>query len=123
MKVIKQIRGKQFKQIECDFNEFLQKNRVLAEKAVKDWVESTRDTQSEATVLHVCAAKGYNDVLERILESFGDKLSIDALIDSSGQTAIDLAAFWRQMTAFETLLKLGANFDPKTHEKTCGRFV
>ena len=114
--ILQEIRGKELKQIESDFKEFLQKNRVLTEKAVKDWIESTRDTQSGATVLHVCAAKGYNDVLERILETCGDKLSIDALIDNDGFTALHSAAFWRQMTAFETLLKFGANFELKTRD-------
>ncbi|CAG2108974.1 unnamed protein product [Medioppia subpectinata] len=113
--LLRELRAKELKQIETDFSQFLAENSFPTEEEIRQYVERTRDKTSGATVLHVCAAKGYNDCLQRILETISSFDSIiDSFVDFDGFTALHASAFWQQNTALEVLLKFGANFELKT---------
>ena len=120
--VLQEMRSKELSRIESDFRDFLRENPVLTSEAIKGWIERTRDPISGATVLHVCAAKGYTECLQNILEtiqnSCGDICGelVDQSVDSDGFTCLHASAFWQQMSSFETLLRFGADFDLKTRD-------
>ena len=113
--LLEEMRRKELLKIETDLEEFLGRGSP-SEQAVREWLERTRDPVSMATVLHVCAAKGYDQTLSRILEAIHEKTSCDEWKDCDGFTPLMAAAFWRQIPCFELLLKFGANFELKTND-------
>jgi ankyrin repeat protein len=117
--VLRDLRNKELKQIERDFEAFLRETSAPSEHDFRAFLERTRDPASRATIVHVCAAKGYNECLCRVLEALAatecatDAL-LDSLRDSDGFTALHASAFWQQTHALETLLRFGASIDLKT---------
>jgi len=115
--LLRELRRKELVLIENDFKDFLTSNKPLNKESINEWIERTRDPISGATVIHVCAAKGYNQCLERICETLRDaQIDLDAFVDCDGFTALHASAFWQQITTFETLLNFGANFELKTRD-------
>lgn len=103
--VFRELRQSELKSIESDVGRWIETPNI----DVKSEFERTRDKLSGATILHVCAAKGYNEILTRLLTKFGQTIDLDSFRDCDGFTALHAAAFWKQPETFETLLKFGAN--------------
>lgn len=116
---LKDFRQIELKSIESDICEWIQGNGLVD---IQSEFERTRDPLSGATILHVCAAKGYNEVLNQILTAFENKFDLDSFRDCDGYTALHAAAFWKQPETFETLLKFGANPELLT-EKTSENII
>ena len=120
-----ELRHNEVKSIERDV-EIWSSKKDLSNFDVLNEFERTRDPISGATVLHVCAAKGYNDILDRLLGAFDGTIEIDNLRDYDGFTPLHAAAFWKQPETFETLLKFGSNPElptPKTAENSLSSSV
>ncbi|XP_054160157.1 protein phosphatase 1 regulatory subunit 12C-like [Oppia nitens] len=116
---LQRIRGSELRAIEADVDQFLRRFPVPTAAQIDVWLEETRDVNSNASILHVCAAKGYIDVLERVLTVVLNAEStalLDSLLDSDGFTCLHSAAFWQQTRAVEVLLRFGANFELKTRD-------
>ncbi len=105
---LKDFRQIELKTIERDIAAWIEANE-LTPLDIKAEFERTRDPLSGATILHVCAAKGYNEVLVKLLTAFESRIELDSFRDCDGYTALHAAAFWKQPETFETLLKFGAN--------------
>lgn len=112
--LFKNFRQQELKTIEQDIILWTDSSNTID---IKNNIEKTRDLLSGATIIHVCAAKGYNEALNKLLNVFSNQLDLDSFRDCDGYTALHAAAFWRQPETFETLLKYGANPDLLT-EKT-----
>lgn len=106
---LKDFRQIELKTIERDIADWINGNGGASSFDIKAEFERTRDPLSGATVLHVCAAKGYNEVLVKLLTAFEGRIEVDSFRDCDGYTALHAAAFWKQPETFETLLKFGAN--------------
>lgn len=106
---LKDFRQIELKTIERDLADWINGNGGASSFDIKAEFERTRDPLSGATVLHVCAAKGYNEVLVKLLTAFEGRIEVDSFRDCDGYTALHAAAFWKQPETFETLLKFGAN--------------
>lgn len=102
----KDLRQSELKSIERDVEKWISQKETVD---IKSEVERTRDALSGASILHVCAAKGYNKVLNQMLTTFASTIDLDSFRDCDGYTALHAAAFWKQPETFETLLKFGAN--------------
>ncbi|KAF7493410.1 Protein phosphatase 1 regulatory subunit 12B [Sarcoptes scabiei] len=113
------LRQQELKAIEQDIQKWIDNENSID---IKSEIERTKDPISGASIMHVCAAKGYNYCLERLLQTFAKKIEIDSFRDCDGYTALHAAAFWRQPETFETLLKFGANPDILT-EKTSDNII
>lgn len=113
------LRNNELKSIERDVDIWCSK-KDLSTFDINHEFERTRDPISQATVLHVCAAKGYNQVLERLLGAFEENsINIDSYLDCDGFSPLHAAAFWKQPETFGVLLQFGANPElpiPKTGE-------
>lgn len=117
--VFRNLRQSELKSIDSDVSKWIEMD---GEIEIKSEFERTRDPLSGATILHVCAAKGYNDILNRLLSTFGGQIDLDSFRDCDGYTALHAAAFWKQPDTFETLLKFGANPELLT-EKTSENII
>lgn len=117
--VFKDLRQQELKTIERDLNKWIDGKGTID---IKSEFEKTRDPLSGATILHVCAAKGYNDILNQLLVEFVNEIDLDSFRDCDGYTALHAAAFWKQPETFETLLKFGANPELPT-EKTSENII
>lgn len=114
----KDLRQQELKTIDRDIDIWIEAKRINSSSFdIRAELERTRDPLSGATILHVCAAKGYQDSLEKFLNIFATSVDLDSFRDCDGYTALHAAAFWRQPETFEILLKFGANPDLMT-EKT-----
>ncbi|OTF73709.1 ankyrin repeat domain containing protein, partial [Euroglyphus maynei] len=114
----KDLRQQELKAIDRDINAWIEAKQINSLSFdIRTELERTRDPLSGATIMHVCAAKGYQDSLEKFLNIFATSVDLDSFRDCDGYTALHAAAFWRQPETFEILLKFGANPDLMT-EKT-----
>lgn len=117
--VFRNMRQQELKSIETDILNWIESNNTID---IKSEFERTRDPLSGASILHVCAAKGYNEILNKLLSAFKSQIDLDSFRDCDGFTALHAAAFWKQPETFETLLKFGANPELLT-EKTSENII
>lgn len=117
--MFRDMRQQELKTIDSDINLWIKNEGNID---IKSEFERTRDPLSGATILHVCAAKGYNEILNKLLTAFEGKIDLDSFRDCDGYTALHAAAFWKQPETFETLLKFGANPELPT-EKTSENII
>ncbi|GBP93154.1 Protein phosphatase 1 regulatory subunit 12A [Eumeta japonica] len=107
------------KGIDCNAARKAEVNSLLAD--AKHWASNgyveVRDLKTGGTPLHVAAAKGYNQVLQILLEQC--KLDPDC-VDYEGWTPLHAAALWSQKESAALLLKYGADPNIKNFSgQTC----
>jgi len=97
---IEYLRNQEERLIENDINNWL-KTGVYQERS---------QPTTNATVLHVLAAKGYVNLMKKILEhpSLKKQINLEAK-DNEGYTPLLAASFWNQSQIVELLIEHGAN--------------
>ncbi len=112
--LLKELRNKELIQIQNDLK--LMENELN----LKESIERTRDSTNGSTILHICAAKGYESELKLLLKLIEEKERnhslIDEFRDNDGFTPLMASAFWQQFNCFQLLLDFGANFELKTKD-------
>jgi ankyrin repeat protein len=112
--LLKELRNKELIQIQNDLK--LMENELN----LKELIERTRDSTNGSTILHICAAKGYESELKLLLKLIEEKERnhslIDEFRDNDGFTPLMASAFWQQFNCFQLLLDFGANFELKTKD-------
>lgn len=87
----------------------------LIEADINRWIESGQYQErsqpvTNATVLHVLAAKGYVNLMKKILQTpiLKRQINLEAT-DNEGYTPLLAASFWNQSEMVELLIEHGAN--------------
>lgn len=98
-----------------DIDQLRHQEELLIERDIEKWIrtghyEEKFHPATQATVLHVLAAKGYAKLLKRILEtpSLKRQINLEAK-DNEGFTPLLAGSFWNQTEIVELLIEHGAN--------------
>jgi protein phosphatase 1 regulatory subunit 12A len=98
-----------------DIEQLRHQEELLIEQDIEKWIRTGHYEEkfhpvTQATVLHVLAAKGYTRLMKRILEtpSLKKQINLEAK-DSEGFTPLLAASFWDQTEIVELLIEHGAN--------------
>lgn len=98
-----------------DIDQLRRQEELLIERDIERWIKTGHYEErshpiTQATVLHVLAAKGYAELMKRILETPVLKKQVDLEAkDSEGFTPLLAASFWNQTEIVELLIEHGAN--------------
>ena len=110
---IRELIGEKLK--EFDIEQLRSQEEQLIESDIRRWIKTGQcDERSHpvtnATVLHVIAAKGYVNLLRLILDNSKLKKQINLEAkDNEGYTPLLAASFWNQSEIVELLIESGAN--------------
>lgn len=98
-----------------DMDQLRRQEELMIERDIDKWIRTGQYEEkfhpvTQASVLHVVAAKGYTKLLKRILETPSLKKQIDLEArDSEGFTPLLAGSFWNQTDIVELLIEHGAN--------------
>lgn len=98
-----------------DIDQLRRQEELLIEQDIEKWIRTGQYEEkfhpvTQASVLHVLAAKGYTKLMKRILEtpSLKKQINLEAK-DSEGFTPLLAGSFWNQTDIVELLIEHGAN--------------
>lgn len=98
-----------------DIDHLRSQEERLIEQDINQWIKTGHYSERShpatgATVLHVLAAKGYTDLMKKVIESpvLRKQIKMEA-VDYEGYTPLLAASFWNQSEIVEMLIECGAN--------------
>lgn len=116
---VKELIGLRLEGLDLDYLHS-QEERAI-EMDIEKWIKSGQYEErshpvTNATVLHVIAAKGYLKLMKRILESkqLVKQINLEAE-DNEGYTPLLAASFWNQTELVELLIDHGANISAQAN--------